>query len=41
MADEDGGETGTDAAGGEGFYLFRDFLLDLGRDGCAIEDSGH
>ena len=41
VADEDSGEAGTDAADGELFYFFRDFLLDLGGDGCAIEDSGH
>jgi len=41
VADEDGGEAGTDAAGGELLYVFRDFLLDLGGDGCAIEDFRH
>ena len=41
VADEDGGEAGSDALGSEGLYFFGDFGFDLRGDGGAVEDPGH
>jgi hypothetical protein len=41
MANENSGEAGANAPGGEGARFFSDFLLDGGGDGRAVENLGH